>query len=419
MNEQPDTPEPEQTPPPTQQAAPPPRGPLPPPVPRNGWYNGPFPPPGWNGRESIGRSLLRAFGVAAVSVVTIMFGFFVVGGFLMVMFIAFAAVAGSGFDTAVDTGEVSTSHVYGDEDSRNKLLLIQVKGIILGQKDEDTGWFESLAGITHGYQVKRELEKAAKDSSIDGVILEMDTPGGTIFGSAAIGDGVREYREKTGKPVLAHVAGMSASGGMWAMVPATKVLADRGTLIGSIGVIMGPFAYYDGVTATEGGLLGGGVTTRNGIEYTTITAGRGKDMGSRYRRLTDEERAVLQKSVDTSYNAFVRHVAASRNIDEAKIRNQIGALIYDEESARELGLIDGTANRQEAFAEAARMADLPGEDWQVVRRRSESGLWGSLFARFQGDKPKAAASAKQATPCFAPHAVLAYYGDVAALCKGE
>lgn len=419
MNEHPATPDPEQTPlAPRNPGAPRASGPMPP-VPRNGWYNGPFPPPGWGGRESIGRSLLRAFGVTAVSVTTIVFGFFIVGGLMVGMLIAIAGLAGNGFDSATEKGGVSTSHVYGDEHSRNKLLLIQVKGLILGQKDEDTGWFQSLAGVTYGYEVKRELEKAAKDSSIDGVILEMDTPGGTIFGAGAIGDGVREYKEKSGKPVLAYVAGMSASGGMWAMAPSTKILADRGTLVGSIGVIMGPFAYYDGVTATDGGLLGGGVTTRNGIEYSMITAGRGKDMGSRYRRLTDEERAVLQKSVDTSYDAFVKHVAASRTIDEAKIRNQIGALIYDEESARELGLIDGTANRQEAFAEAARMANLPGEDWQVVRRRSESGFWGSVFARFQGEKPKASASAKQASPCFAPHAVLAYYGDVTALCRGE
>jgi protease-4 len=161
------------------------------------------------------------------------------------------------------------------------------------------------------------------------------------------------------------------------------------------------------------------VTTRGGIEYTTITAGRGKDMGSPYRRLTDEERAVLQKSVDTSYGAFVTHIATSRNIDEATIRNQIGALIYDEESARALGLIDGTASREEAFAEAARLANLPGADWQVVRRRSDAGFWGSLFARFRAEKPRVSTTSKPATPCFAPHAILAYYGDVTALCKGE
>ncbi len=103
---------------------------------------------------------------------------------------------------------------------------------------------------------------------------------------------------------------------------------------------MGAFSYYDGVTATDGGLLGG-VTTRGGIEYTTISAGRGKDMGSPYRRLTDEERNVLQAGVNDTYDEFVRHIATSRNIAEDVIRDRIGALVYDNTTAPRLGPAGG------------------------------------------------------------------------------
>src|SRR5581483_6729095 len=132
-------------------------------------------------------------------------------------------------------------------------------------------------------------------------------------------------------------------------------------------------------------------------EYTTITAGRGKDMGSPYRRLTDEERTVLQNSVQNSYNDFVRHVAASRNIPEATIRDKIGALIYDNASAEQLGLIDGTRSRRQAYEEAAGLAHLRLTDWQAVRVKRGSGVLSTLLSR-AGFAAPSAADASTATP---------------------
>jgi protease-4 len=266
--------------------------------------------------------------------------------------------------------------------------------------------------VTYGYSVKETLRKAAKDKSIKGVILEMSTPGGTIYGSAAIADGVREY-QKTGRPVLAFVAGLSASGGMWGMAPADRILADHGSLVGSIGVIMGPFAYYDGVLATEGGILGGGITTKNGITQDYITAGRSKDVGNPYRKLTVEERASLQAGVDAIYAEFVKHVATYRKIPEATIRDTLGAMIFSNAQAEQLGLIDGTASREDSYAEAATMAKINGTNWAVVREKnSRSGLAG-LLAGAVDTKPTAASSS---SVCFPPNTALAYYGDVTALC---
>ena len=388
-----------------------------PPSASTGWYTGPFPPPGVAlGRESLGRAILRAVIMSGATVITVGVGLAAAVFVMAIMGAAIMTVLAGGAGAA-EQGVGQTAFVDGKATSRNRLLLIEVKGPILGVQQDSQGLLSNLAPSTYGYEIKRQLKKAAEDKSIKGVVLELDTPGGTIYGSQAIADGVREYQEATGKPVLAFVAGLSASGGMWAMAPATKVLADHGSLVGSIGVTMGTLPYYNGVTATEGGLLGGGVTTANGIEYTTITAGRGKDMGSPYRRLTDEERAVLQQGVNRSYDAFVRHIAASRRISEADVRSRVGALVYDNDTAQELGLIDGTADRQEAFAEAAKLADLPEGDWRVVRRKKGLGALGSLLSRFRGPAPQA--SLARPGVCFAQHAVLAYYGDPAALCGGR
>lgn len=398
-------------------AGPPPFRPMGPPG--GGWYNGPYPPPGTvSQQESLGRLALRSF----VSSCVIVLGFLValgaaatIGIFFLVAAIGAAASGSAGADTA-KTKLGATKFVDGTPSSKNKLLIVPVNGVIMGDKENDGGLFNSITGVTYGYEVRDTLVKAAKDSSIKGVVLEMNTPGGTIFGAQAIADGVRTYRDQTGKPVLAFVKGLSASGGMWAMAPANRILADHGSIIGSIGVILGPIAYYDGVTATEGGILGGGVTTRNGIEYTNITGGRGKDMGSPYRRLTDEERTVLQTSINNSYDEFVRHIAANRNIAENVIRERIGALIYDNATAQSFGLIDGTAGRRQAFEEAAKLANLSGNDWQAVKAEGAGGLWSALFSAAGLPAPAAAAPASQSV-CFPRNLVLAFYGDPTALCR--
>ena len=198
------------------------------------------------------------------------------------------------------------------------------------------------------------------------------------------------------------------------MVPADRILADHGSLIGSIGVRLGTIPYYDGVIATEGGLLGGGVTTKNGITYTSITSGRGKDVGSPYRPLTEEEKRVLQKGTDSSYDEFVAHVAKSRNIPERTIRDEMGALIFSNSQAQEFKLIDGTANREEAYAELAKMAGINSIDWKVTRKSDDSSGLAGLLSSQAG--VNALAEAKRAGICFPANMVLAYYGDPAALC---
>ncbi|MCO5202846.1 MAG: S49 family peptidase [Chloroflexi bacterium] len=406
-----DTPEssPPQEPPPPPAAAIPPASPPPPA--QQAWYTGPYPPPGIGpAGESTWRMIWRTalkstvaagcFGVASIIALVIP---------LIVLIAIIGAAAG-------DDGDDYT-FAYGDEGNRNKLLSVPVRGVILGEEPDGSSIFGSL-GVVYGYSIKETLREAADDSSIDGIILELETPGGTIFGSQAIADGVREYQERTGKPVLAFVAGISASGGMYSMAGADLILADHGSLLGSIGVTMGAFEYWDGLIATEGGLFGGGVTTSDGIEFQPITAGRGKDMGAPYRRLTDEERRILQQGVDNAYTDFVRLVSEGRGIPEADLREKIGALVYDNKTAQDLGLIDGTANRQQAYAEAARLAGLEGDNWQVVREKGGAGIFSGIFGLGRDDKAEATGDSARGI-CFPANTILAYYGDVMALCAGR
>jgi protease-4 len=309
--------------------------------------------------------------------------------------------------------------VYGQKDSKNKLLAIPIDGVIYGDPGTDGGGgLFGGANATYGYEVKQQLIDAIDDDQFDGVVLVMNTPGGTIYGSDAIRDGVRAYKERSGKPITAFVASMSASGGMLGMAPADRIFADHGTLIGSIGVRIGPFEYYDKVTSVDGPFFSGGVTTQNGISYTEITAGRGKDEGSPYRPLTDEEKANFQRGVDNSYAEFVQSVSLGRKIPEATIRDQIGALIYDEVTAKKLNLIDDIATREEAFTQTAELAKLRGSDWQVVRKKQASGGLLGLLGLGSKQAPTAgsAATGQPFTNCISQRMPVAYYGNLAALC---
>ncbi|MDH4144167.1 MAG: S49 family peptidase [Acidimicrobiia bacterium] len=322
------------------------------------------------------RSALSAFAAVTTAGLTLIAG--------LVGLIVVIAAAGSAADGTGSGDSLPASYVFGDRGNSNKLLAIPITGVILGEKQE-----RSLFGVsaaTYGYEIKEKLEAAAKRSDIDGIVLEMDTPGGTIFGSRAIADAVRDYQASTGQPVVAFVRGIAASGGMYAMADADAIVADHGTLVGSIGVIFGPISYYDGLVATEGGLLGGGVQTRNGITVEYITAGRGKDVGSPYRPLADEERRVLQQAVDASYEEFVARVASGRDLDVGEVIDDVGALIYDEQTAVTKGLVDEVASRDRAYELAAERAGLDPGNYQVVRLDQGPAPLFALGARFGLDR---------------------------------
>ncbi|WP_299044045.1 S49 family peptidase [uncultured Thermosynechococcus sp.] len=313
-------------------------------------------------------------------------------------------------------GETSPyEHISGKETSRDRILRIDIVGPILGspQNNEDM-FFAPLGGVTYGYEVQQQLADAAQDKTIQAVFLNISTPGGTIFGSQAIADGIKNYRKATQKPVYAFIEGIAASGGVWAMVTADRIYADYGSMIGSIGILGPSVLYYDRPTSLNNGLLQGGVTA-NSIEERTLSAGRSKDMGNPFRRLTPEEIAVLQRGLEQEYTKFVAHVAQARGISPQVIRNQMGAMIFSNDQAKQYGLIDGTLSRPEALNALAKAAHLREGNYAVVRlRRDRSPL---IYQLFGVKAPPPAPEAQQAWKqeqlfALSQLRALAYYGSL-------
>lgn len=303
-------------------------------------------------------------------------------------------------------------HGYGT----NQLVSIKISGVIVGSNDTGGSLGDAFgAAPTYGYEVKEQLMFEADNDTASGIILEIDSPGGTIYGAHAIADGVAYYKEKTHKPVYAHIQGVGASGAYWAAASADKIFVDYGSEVGSIGVIMGPFEYYDKPVASDGGVFGaGGVVTQNGIESVTITAGTSKDIGNPYRKLTDKEIQSLQKMVNNEYDEFVKYISERRKISESEIRDTIGAMGYDPKTAVELKLVDKIGSRETAYQALAEAAKV-GEDFYVTRLEREPSAIESLFSAVSLSPKKQVSS--QNSVCTLSQSVLAYHGDVAALCK--
>lgn len=329
--------------------------------------------------------------------------FFLVCGLCGIVPIVLLSMTDSTGTASVNTGEYQ--FVRGKEESKNELLAIYIDQPILTSSQEysDDVLSSLLVGqYVFGYEIKDELMKAATEESVKGVVFFINSPGGTIVGARAIADGVSYYREMTGKPVYAYVEDMAASGAYWAAASADKIYAEKGSLTGSIGVIFGPFEYYDKLVTL------GGVGTANGISINYITGGKYKDLGNPTRKITTEELAILQKGIDSEYKGFTEYVSQRRSIPVDTITNDIKALVYGAEEARSYGLVDEIGNREDVLKALSTAAGV-GDDYKLVKIGTQTSLFGSLFAKITAPNYSVSdAPARQCALCGRP---LYFYGN--------
>lgn len=312
--------------------------------------------------------------------------------------------------------------LYGESSAQKTVVALDVSGMILAHDDGA----DIFSTGTYGYRLADQISELDENNSA-GLLLVMNTPGGTINGSKAISDAVSDYRERTGNAVFAYVEGLSASGGMMAMASADEIIVDHGSFVGSIGVIMGPFAQYTDVTGTDGGLLGGGVDAGS-VTQRNIVAGKGKDFGDPYRPNNPEDYAHYQRQIDIEYGHFVDHVATHRDLEPSYIRDTLGAYVYTTDEAIRVGLADTKMSRPEAFAHIAKTVGGDGEPARIASG-TEPDFWAQLLsatalpltaqtpsAWTTGTEPTAANPVSRADMCTNPTLPLAVHGDLTRAC---
>jgi len=209
-----------------------------------------------------------------------------------------------------------------------------------------------------------EILSYRDDDNIKALVVFINSPGGGVAASQALYEAVLRVREY--KPVVAAMASVAASGGYYVACAADSILAESGTITGSIGVI----ASY---LRTEE------LYEKIGLERTVIKSGRYKDVGSPHRKMTEEEKAYLQEVLDSAYDQFVRAVSDGRGMAMAEVLGVAEGRIYTGEQALDAGLIDYIGSYQDAVDMAARMGGIDGDPDVVKRRRRRS-----LAERFFG-----------------------------------
>ncbi len=243
------------------------------------------------------------------------------------------------------------------------VALVYVRGAIT-----DSAELSLFGGAGVGSEgIVRRLDKIRKDPSVKAVILRVDSPGGTVAASQDLFDAIQRVR-RAGKKVVASMGDVAASGGYYVAASADRIVAQRGTLTGSIGVIMGGFELE-------------GLMKKLGIRDTTIKSGKLKDVGSQFRAMTAEERASLQRTSNEVHDQFIRDVALGRKLPVARVRQIADGSIYTGERAKALGLVDQIGGLHDAVREAGKLAGISGEP-RVVRYGGGGGLFDALMSDF-------------------------------------
>jgi len=232
-----------------------------------------------------------------------------------------------------------------------KVLLIELSGLLSAQEGGGLVPQPNLVA-----QIKEELTRAAEDERVGAVVLRINSPGGTVTASDILYHEVRAFKGKRKVPVVASIMDIGASGGYYVAVAADKILVHPSSVTGSLGVIM--------LTMNARGLL-----EKVGLEATAVTSGPKKDMGSPFRAMTEEERAIFQGVIDSFYERFLTVVREGRpNLTAEQIRKLADGRIYAGEQAKAAGLVDAVGYLDDAIELAKKEAGL-AEARVVVYRR--------------------------------------------------
>ncbi len=219
-------------------------------------------------------------------------------------------------------------------DSGPKLALLELEGVLAEDGRSGPFGFDRPGLLS---QTREMLDRAAEDDDVAALLLRINSPGGTVSASEALHHEIARWRDKTGRPVVAFLQGTAASGGYYVAMTADTLIAQPGTVTGSIGVVM--------VNLNVAGLL-----DKVGVLDQTFKSGPFKDTGSPFRAMRPEERALLQAVVDDLQARFREVVLAGRpEFTLEKLDALADGRIFTARQAEEVGLIDRIGYLEDAI----------------------------------------------------------------------
>ncbi len=252
-----------------------------------------------------------------------------------------------------------------NESTENAVLIYDLQGaIMVGSRD--MGPENRLEGI-YTELVAKDFEAIKKDDNIKNVVFRVNTPGGMIFASEILGDQIEDLMRAKGQDQAVYYYDMiSASGGLWATYKSNNyIVGNPYGETGSVGVLIAITNYKE-------------LADKVGYKQEVIKSSDTKDIGNPLKEISPDERRYLQEQVDKSYNRFVDLVSESRGIPRDKVLEFANGLTYDNETAKEYGMIDEVGQLDKAINKAASNSDL--DEYDILQLKAQSSFFSSFSA---------------------------------------
>jgi protease-4 len=231
--------------------------------------------------------------------------------------------------------------------SNDKIAVISIQGV-----------------LTSSAETIREFKKYEEDEDVKALVLRIDSPGGTVVAAQEIYEEIQKLREN--KVVLASMGNVAASGGYYVASATEEIVANPGTLTGSIGVI----SEYPNIEQ---------LMKKVGLRSEVMKSGRFKDLGNPTREMTEEERQLLQNLIDNIHMQFIRDVALGRGRTVEEIKPLADGRVFTGEQAKENGLVDRLGNFQDALDRAAELAGIEGKPVIIYPEEKRKKIWEYLI----------------------------------------
>jgi protease IV len=285
-------------------------------------------------------------------------------------------LAGCGVPSFLVTPVSSSTKLTEEEvqpgKGRGKVAIIQIEGMLVNARSG--GFLQPTENAVSLFA--QQMSHAARDKNVKAVVLRVNSPGGTVTASDLMYEIVADFREQSGKPVVASTQETAASGGYYISCAADQIVAHPTSVVGSIGVIFSTFEVER-------------MMDKVGVRNEAIKSGPLKDMGSPFKALRPDERQVMQAMVDDYYARFVEIVRTRRNItDEEKLKLVTDGRVFTGNRAVELGLADRAGSLNDALDLARELGKAPGAKAVIFKR--PYGYGGSIYAETQLPAPQAA-----------------------------
>ena len=239
----------------------------------------------------------------------------------------------------------------------DKIAIVEIKGV-----------------ITQSSGIIEEINQYQEDEGVKAIILRIDSPGGGVGPAQEIHREILKVKSK--KKVVTSMGSVAASGGYYIACASDLIVANPGTITGSIGVMM-EFTNIEELFK------------KIGIKGVVLKSGEHKDIGSPFREMTPEEKKIIQEVIDNVHQQFIQAVAKGRKMDQAKVMQIADGRILTGEQAKQIGLVDQIGNLQDAIDIVAKMVGIEGKPnilypkrrfslWELLVRETTSAILDTL-----------------------------------------